>query len=125
MKSMKIGATEFLTETKTYYLWESAGLALKEAKLSQDQITQLFSTIEKNITAAGANRTVLGKTKDAASVVNKAWEDLKSKVSTSTPIKNVDAVYDQVAEKLKQATGGDQGIMQYVQKYRDFAKNIQ
>ena len=32
------------------------------------------------------------------------------------------AAYDQAAEKLKQATGGDQGAMQYVQKYRDFAK---
>jgi len=31
-------------------------------------------------------------------------------------------MYDQAAEKLKQATGGDQGVMQYVQKYRDFAK---
>jgi hypothetical protein len=29
---------------------------------------------------------------------------------------------DYCREKLKQATGGDQGVMKYVQKYRDFAK---
>ena len=36
-------------------------------------------------------------------------------------MKNADAQYDQVVAQLKTATGGDQGVMKYVQKYRDFA----
>lgn len=112
----------FLTETVTYKLWESAGKKIVEAQLTADQIKQLFANIEQGATSAGGNRTMIGKGVDATSAVNKAWEDLKTKVQNSGPIKNVDAMYDQAAEKLKQATGGDQGVMSYVQKYRDFAK---
>jgi hypothetical protein len=107
---------------KSVFLWESAGKKLIEANLTVDQINQIFADVEQKATAAGSNRTLIGKGKDAASAVNKAWEDLKTKVQNSGPIKNVDAMYDQAAEKLKQATGGDQGVMKYVQMYRDFAK---
>ena len=103
-------------------LWESAGRAIAEANLNPQQITKLFRAIDQEQTAAGGNRTALGMTKDAAGAVNKAYADLKSKVANSGPVKGFDALYDQAAEKLKQATGGDQGAMQYVQKYRDFAK---
>ena len=103
-------------------LWESAGRKLVEAQLTADQITQLFQQIEQGATGAGGNRTALGLTKDAGTAVMKAYNDLKTKVANSGPIKNIDSMYDQAAEKLKQATGGDQGVMQYVQKYRDFAK---
>jgi hypothetical protein len=65
---------------------------------------------------------MIGKGKDAAAEVGKAWEDLKTKVANSGPIQNVDAQYDKAAEKLKQATGGDAGVMKYVEKYRAFAK---
>lgn len=106
----------------TMFLWESAGAKLIEANLTVDQINQIFANVEQGMTNAGGNRTMLGKGMDAASAVNKAWEDLKTKVQNSGPIKNVDAMYDQAAEKLKQATGGDQGVMKYVQMYRDFAK---
>ena len=37
-------------------------------------------------------------------------------------MKDIDAKYDQAAAKLKQATGGDQGVMKYIEKYRTFAK---
>ena len=94
-----------LSEARTYRLWESVGKKLVEAELTPDQITQLFQQVEQGATSAGSNRTILGKGKDVASAVSKAWEDLKTKVQNSGPIKNVDAVYDQAAEKLKQATG--------------------
>jgi hypothetical protein len=103
-------------------LWENAGRKLMEAQLTADQINQIFQQVEQGATAAGGNRTMLGKGKDAAMAVNQAWEDLKTKVANSGPIKGVDAMYDKAAEQLKQATGGDQGVMKYVQKYRDFAK---
>ena len=112
--------------SRTYRLWESAGQVLKEFQLDQKQIDQLFAQIEQDVTATGGNRTALGKgidvTTKAGAAVKKAYDDLVSQVQNSGPIKNVDAMYDQAAEKLKQATGGDQGVMQYVQKYRDFAK---
>jgi hypothetical protein len=107
---------------QTVKLWESAGQRIVEAQLTADQINQLFTAAEQGATAAGGNRTMLGKGKDAAMAVNQAWEDLKTKVQNSGPIKSVDTAYDSAAEKLKQATGGDQGVMKYVQKYRDFAK---
>jgi hypothetical protein len=106
----------------TRKLWESAGQKIAEAQLTADQINQIFGYVEKIQTAGGENRTMLGKGKDAAGAVNKAWEDLKTKVQNSGPVQGFDAMYDKAAEKLKQATGGDQGAMTYVQKYRDFAK---
>jgi hypothetical protein len=111
-----------LTESRTYKLWESAGQKIVEAQLTADQINQIFQQVEQGATAGGGNRTMLGKGKDAAGAVKKAYDDLVSKVQNSGPIKGVDAMYDKAAEKLKQATGGDQGVMKYVQKYRDFAK---
>jgi hypothetical protein len=110
------------SEKHSVILWESAGYAIKEAALTSDQIQQLFTAIEKNATDSGANRTLIGQGKDVATAVNKAWEDLKTKVQNSGPIQGIDAKYDQAAEKLKQATGGDQGVMKYVEKYRKFAK---
>ena len=109
-------------DSHSMMLWESAGRKLVEAALTADQITQLFQQIEQGATAGGGNRTLVGKGVDAGSAVKKAYDDLVSKVQNSGPMKNADALYDQAAAKLKQATGGDQGVMQYVQKYRDFAK---
>ena len=103
-------------------LWESAGRKLVEYQMTADQITKLFGQVQQSATDAGGNRTMIGKGKDAAAEVGKAWEDLKTKVANSGPIKNIDAQYDKAAEKLKQATGGDAGVMKYVEKYRKFAK---
>lgn len=111
-----------LIETRSVRLWENAGRLLQEAELTPDQINKLFQQVETGATGAGGNRTLLGKGKDAAGAVKKAYDDLVSKVQNSGPVKDVDAMYDSAAEKLKQATGGDTGVMQYVQKYRDFAK---
>ena len=113
---------QVLLEQRTYKLWESAGHKIVEAQLTADQIKQLFTNIEQGATAAGGNRTMIGKGKDAAGAVNKAWTDLKDKVYNSGPMSNFAAAYDKQAEKLKQATGGDQGVFKYVQKYRDFAE---
>jgi hypothetical protein len=103
-------------------LWESAGRKLVEYEMTADQISQLFAQVQKGATDAGGNRTMIGKGKDAADAVGRAWEDLKTKVANSGPIQNIDAQYDKAAAKLKQATGGDAGVMKYVEKYRKFAK---
>ena len=107
----------------TMMLWESAGVKLKEAALTADQIQQIFQSVEQGATAAGGNRTMLGKGKDAASAVNKAWEDLKTKVQNSGPIKNVDNAYDSAVAKIEAGLGGpDNAINKVIQKYRTFAK---
>jgi ribosomal protein L12E/L44/L45/RPP1/RPP2 len=111
-----------ITEARHVKLWENAGRKLTEAQMTSDQITKLFKDIETQLTILGGNKTLLGKGKGAASAINNAWEDLKTKIQNSGPVQGLDAKYDQAAEKLKQATGGEQGVMQYVQKYRDFAK---
>ena len=104
-------------------LWESAGIKLKEAALTPDQINSLFAEVEKASTAAGSNRTMLGKGKDAADAVNKAWEDLKTKIQDSGPIKAVDQKYDDVVAKIEKGLGGpDNAVNQVIQKYRKFAK---
>ena len=121
--SKNISESIVLSEARTTLkLWESAGQKIVEAQLTADQINQIFQYAEKIQTAGGGNRTMLGKGKDAASAVSQAWEDLKTKVQNSGPVSGFDQMYDKAAEKLKQATGGDQGAMSYVQKYRDFAK---
>ena len=113
--------------SRTYRLWESTGHVLKEFALDDTQIKQLFAQIEKDLSAPGGNnRTAIGKGIDTATAagkeVKKAYDELVNKVQTSAPMENADAMYDTVADKLKTATGGDAGVMKYVQKYRDFAK---
>ena len=104
-------------------IWESAGLKLKEAALTADQIQQVFAAVEKGATDSGANRTLLGKGKDAAEAINKAWEDLKTKVQDSGPISAVDQKYDDVVAKIEQGLGGPDGaVSKAIMKYRKFAK---
>ena len=111
-------------ELRSVKLWESAGYAIREAALTGDQIQSLFAEIEKGQTAGGNNRTMLGKGKDAAEAVNKAWEDLKTKIQDSKPIKAVDQKYDQAVAKIEAGLGGpDNKINQVIQKYRQFAKD--
>jgi hypothetical protein len=104
-------------------LWEGVGYKLKEAALSPEQIQQIFAAAESGATAAGGNRTMIGKGKDAAEAVNKAWEDLKTKIQNSAPIANVDSTYDGVVAKIEAGLGGpDNAINQVIQRYRKFAK---
>ena len=125
----KIGMTEGSNNSRTIIaealiteqLWNTAGRKLMEAQLTADQITQIFQQIQQDATAAGGNRTLIGKGKDAAEAVSAAWTALKDKIYNSKPMSNFASAYDTAAEKLKQATGGDAGAMKYIQKYRDFA----
>ena len=109
--------------TQTMMLWESAGFKLKEAALTADQIQQIFQSVEQGATAAGGNRTLIGKGKDAAVAVNKAWEDLKTKIQNSGPIAKVDSTYDGVVAKIEAGLGGpDNMLSKMIMKYRKFAK---
>lgn len=107
---------------ETYILWESVGQQINEAALARDQIEQLFKNIEAGQSATGDNRTLVGKGVDVATAAKQAYDKLKGKIYDSGPMKNFAGAYEIAAEKLKDATGGDQGVMQYVEKYREFAK---
>ena len=109
--------------TQTMMLWESAGLKLKEAALTADQIQQIFQSVEQGATDAGDNRTMLGKGKDATVAIKKAYDDLVTKVQTSGPVKGADAMYDSAVAKIEAGLGGpDNAINKVIQKYRKFAK---
>ncbi len=111
------------TSAGSMLLWEHAGIKLREAALTADQIQQIFQNVEKGATDAGGNRTLLGKGKDAAEAVNKAWEDLKTKIQDSGPIKNVDNAYDSAVAKIEAGLGGpDNALNKVIQRYRKFAK---
>jgi hypothetical protein len=72
-------------------------LPLIEASLSKDQIQQLFTSVEQGATAAGGNRTAIGKSKDVVDKVNKIIGDAGKWLQDTTPVKNFDARF----EKLK------------------------
>jgi len=113
------------SEKTSVMLWETAGIKLKEAALTADQIQNLFKEIETSATAAGGNRTMLGKGKDAVSAVNTAWEDLKTKMQDSGPVKGFDKKVSDALSKIGMGADDPQfngQVNKWVQKYRDFAK---
>ncbi len=114
-----------LTEERQYKLWESVGRQLVEYKLSPEQIQQIFQSVENDLTAKGGNRTLLGKGKDAASAVNKAWEDLKTKMQDSGPVKGFDQKVNDALNKIGLGSADpafENQVSSWVQKYRNFAK---
>jgi LysM repeat protein len=120
----KVNESVFLKEDRQqiYEQWNRVGTQLVEYRLTPQQIQDIFSRVEQSATQAGNNRTLAGRGVDKASELNAAWEGLKDQIQKSHPVKGFDDLYDTAAAKLKTATGGDEGVMQYVNKYRDFAK---
>ena len=110
-----------LTEVRTLRLGESIGHAIMEAELTADQVTQLFQELEAGA-AAGGNRTMLGKGVDAAKFVKASYDELKRLAQNTGPVSGFDAAFAKGAQALGQSLGGDQGVMKYINKYREFAK---
>jgi LysM repeat protein len=116
------------THRSLYEDWQRVGRVILERQLTDQEIQQMFQSIQTSTAwnDAGGNRTRIGKGVDAArsaaGAVSGAWNKLKDQVYNSSAMSGFATHYDRAAEALKQATGGDQGLMQYVQKYRDFAE---
>ena len=72
-------------------------LPLIEVSLTADQITQIFGTVEKSATAAGGNRTMLGKAADVPGQVNNIINKAGKWLQDTTPVK----MFDQKFEDLK------------------------
>lgn len=114
-----------LTDRSAIKLWESAGFVLKEAALTTDQIQQIFTSAEQGATGSGGNRTTLGKGKDAVDAVNKAWEDLKTKMQNSAPVENYDQKISDVLSKIGMGAKDPKfngEVSSWVKKYRKFAE---
>jgi hypothetical protein len=60
---------------------------LIEASLTADQITRLFGEVEKTATAAGGNRTALGKAADVPKKANEIINNVGKWLQDTTPVK--------------------------------------
>jgi len=121
----------WLIEEPIYQQFRRAGRLLIERTegqvLTNKQITDIFAMAEKGMNDAGTNRTLIGKGKDVvtdvASAINKAYQGVAQKISQSGPVSGFDVAVDKLTDKIKDAAGGDQGVvMQAINKYREFAK---
>ena len=101
--------------------WERILRPIVEAQLTPDQINTLFQQAQQVATDAGGNRTGIGKGVDYVAAKAEAWEKIKTSLQNTGPVSGFEAQYDKLAEKIKEKTGGDQGIMKYIQMYRNFA----
>src|SRR5210317_1615793 len=97
-----------------------------EANLTADQINQLFTGIEQGATAAGGNRTAIGKGVDVAKLPVEAVKWIDSKINelgrlmqNAGPVKNADAKF----EELKQKIGSkDSKVVNAIKAVSDWAK---
>ena len=90
-----------------------------EAQLTPDQISQLFTSVEQGATAAGSNRTMVGKGKDAASFINKKIDELGAQLKKAGPVQNADAKFDQLKAKIG---AKDSKVVKAIQGVSDWAK---
>ena len=73
---------------------------LIEASLSSDQVSQLFGQIEKDATAAGGNRTMVGKGVDVAKKANEVIDNIGKWLQNTTPVKAFDQKFDDLKRKI-------------------------
>ena len=90
-----------LLETKTIIPFVSSiEKYITEAQLTPDQISQLFTNVEQGATAAGGNRTMVGKGTDAAKFINTKMKELGQAVKKSGPVQNADAKFAELKTKI-------------------------
>jgi LysM repeat protein len=118
-------------EYKQIYLeWHSMGTVLTEAKITQDQIQQIFKAVAdgaaagNNVDAPGAETTPAGSIpkRGILGSMSSAWLKLKEKISQSNTVSGFDVKFDQAQQKILGKLGGKGGVVgQTLQKYKDFA----
>jgi hypothetical protein len=92
---------------------------ITEAQLTPDQISQLFTNVEQGATAAGGNRTMLGKGKDAASFISKKIDELGAQLKKAGPVDNMDAKFKELKTKIGSK---DSKVVSAIQGVSDWAK---
>lgn len=130
-QDFKSHPTQFTVESivygdPLYEAWRGIGQALTERQLSQDEILDIFKRIEQTQTAAGSNRTMLGRGKDWASSIGQQVANILDKIQDSAPVAAVDVAYDQATDAVANMMGGRDGdkskIMDAIKKYRLLVK---
>ena len=99
---------------------------IAEAKLTPDQIQQLFTDVEKGATAAGGNRTLAGKAKDIAGLpieavkfIDKKINELGAALKNAGPVKNMDAKFNDLKAKIG---AKDTKVVNAIKSVSDWAK---
>jgi hypothetical protein len=75
-------------------------LSLNEANLTADQIKQLFTNVEQQVTAGGENRSGLGQAKDVAVETKKIIGQIPGWLKNSTPVKNFDGKFKELKDTI-------------------------
>ena len=116
-----------LLEQKTIQPWlADIEKYVVEANLSKEQITQLFTTVEKGADDAGRNRTAIGKGKDIAALPIEAVKFINNKINElgraakeTGPVKNIDAKFAELKTKIGEK---DSKVVSAVKAVSDWAK---
>lgn len=96
---------------------------LLEQTLTADQIKQLFTSIEQGATAAGGNRTMLGKGKDVATKANEIINNVGKWLQNTTPVKAFDQKFEDLKAQIREKLGGDDSkIVGGLEKLGELAK---
>lgn len=98
---------------------------LIEMALDPEKIKQLFAATEKSVTAAGGNRTMLGKGADALDAGKEKLKDfwynkLGSALQNSAPIKMFDEKFEDLKAKI---AAKNPKLAEALSKYKQFADN--
>ncbi len=105
---------------------EKMAISLREAKLTQQQITDIFSQSESGMSdpagTYGNNRTMLGKGKDVYDTVTKSIEDIGTALQNTKPIAGWEQKYEATKAKLSAMPGGKQ-LASWASQYQSFAKS--
>jgi len=116
-----------LFEQKTVHPWiTSIERYVVEAQLSQDQINNLFTSVEQGATASGSNRTAIGKGADVAKLpveavkwINNKVNELGKAAKETGPVKNIDAKFAELKTKIGDK---DNNVVKAVKAVSDWAK---
>lgn len=98
-------------------------VSLLEQSLTADQLKDIFSNIEQGATAAGGNRTLIGKGKDVAGKANEIINSVGKWLQNTTPVQAFDQKFDDLKTQIKTKLGGDESaIVGGLQKLGELAK---
>jgi LysM repeat protein len=108
---------------RLYLEWKNIGYMLNEAQLTPEQISQIFHSAEEQMSATGANRTVVGKVADVGSSIASGLARVRDVISSTGPVSGFDVGFDTIQGKLLSAAGGEAGAVgKALQKYKEIGE---
>lgn len=92
---------------------------ITEAQLTPDQIKTLFTSVEKQVTDSGSNRTAIGKGVDATKWIDNKIKQLGASLAKSGPVTNLDQKVEDLKRKI---SAKDTKTVQIIKSISDWAK---